>query len=672
MPSSIDIKTLSRFFTQPKVKRPTDLSAKFVYNFFVPDESLSPDEQISFDRNAMSFKGYTQGDEDGSPYEVDPVTGKKLIYVNGKLTDETTLQRAVPRFVEISWQLGTEYEHVPEGTFLSLETLKNTNKIIYEEEISSIYDMNVRTVDTTVQKRLYRKASLLGRLRPVTDYEGWTTADNAVLSMQATIMGQGGMSDAMRAGGGAEDGLAIRNLFDQNVSEDTKRVNDLGDAIVPPSFFKASLVMPDFQFDRRVFRHSGHIDPLGIRTDNRKKLKFAEQDSDLVDQLPKEPQRPPFVEPAEDSYANTITDILTETPYLKAKVISKRVLNQKIGETGDDALTPRDNQIGVVGYIVERYLKGQVGGKPEKVFYVNGGLSKNYIDTEVTYGEIYYYAVRSVFVRECSTETFTPTGVPKGKELIRQFIASSPSILGRVEAKETLPPNEPDVIFFKFNFNKGRGLMINWQYPVGRSRDTKYFQVFRRKTIHEPFQCIAELDFNNSIVKTIRRERVHEDRVIKCKGPKTFFEDSSFTRDSSFIYAVCSVDAHGLTSGYSYQTRVSFNKSTNKLTMKAVSRSGAPKQYPNFYVDPDEDESVSVHSLTQDVITSSGKQKVKIYLDPVCEKFELEDRGDMHTLTSTVLSDQGGPVYKMHFINLDRQKDDSLEIRIRDYRDGRT
>ena len=49
---------------------------------------------------------------------------------------------------------------------------------------------------------------------------------------------------------------------------------------------------------------------------------------------------------------------------------------------------------------------------------------------------------------------------------------------------------------------------------------------FRRKTIHEPFQCIAELDFNNSIVKSIRREHIRDDKVIKLKGPKTFYEDS--------------------------------------------------------------------------------------------------------------------------------------------------
>tara|TARA_Y100001937_G_scaffold125992_1_gene194135 strand:+ start:587 stop:2605 length:2019 start_codon:yes stop_codon:yes gene_type:complete len=670
MSSNVEIKTLSRFFTHPKIKRPTDLFVKFVYNFFVPDESLPPNQQLSFDRNALSFRGYVQTNEEGTPYDYDPTTGKRLVYVNGKLTQEDTLTRAVPRFVEVSWQLGTEYEHVSPGTFPNLEELNSTGKITLEEEISSVYDMNVRTVDTTIQKRLYRKANVLGRIRPIVPLQpGYGVIENAQWSMLAGFSGNVVVvSDAVRAGySSGEDGDKIVNLFDQNVPEDTKRVNDLGDEVVPPAYFQASLVMPDFQYDRRVFQHAGHIDPLGIRTDNRKKSVFSENDAEDVSQLPKEPVRAAFVEAEAGAYGETIQDVLTETPYLKADVISKRVLSQKIGPTGEALLTTKDNQIGVVGYIVERYRKGQVGGQPDKKFFVDGGLSKNYIDTEVTYGEIYYYSVRSVYVREALVETFTPAGVAKGPELVRQYLASSPSILGRVETKETQPPNEPDAIFFKFNYNAKRGLIINWQYPVGRSRDTKYFQVFRRKTIYEPFECIAELDFNNSAVKSIRREKVNDDAVIKCRGPKTFYEDSDFTRDSSFIYAVCSVDAHGLTSPYSYQTRVTFDKSTNRIEQKSISRSGAPKQYPNFYVDPDEDETVSAYSLTQDVISSSGKQRVKIYLDPVCEEFRLET-GEVRTLTSVHPDSTGGPVYKMHFINLDRQKDDSLEIRITDLR----
>ena len=139
------------------------------------------------------------------------------------------------------------------------------------------------------------------------------------------------------------------------------------------------------------------------------------------------------------------------------------------------------------------------------------------------------------------------------------------------------------------------------------------------------------------------------------------------------------MDAHGLSSGYSAQTRVTFNRPNNSLDLNFVSRPDAPKQYPNFYVDPEEDETINAFSLTQDVMTSSGKQRVSIYLDADCEKYRIPNytgEGDAfsgymihrHLGVRTQQQEDSGSVYKLHFINLDRQKDDSIEIRITDFR----
>ena len=282
-----------------------------------------------------------------------------------------------------------------------------------------------------------------------------------------------------------------------------------------------------------------------------------------------------------------------------------------------------------------------------------------------------------MYERIYKDEAFDASGVSLGLKTLIHYISSKPSLATYVETKETIPPLPPDGIFFKFNYNAKRGLIMSWQYPVGKSRDTKYFQIFRRKTIFEPFTCIAELDFNDAIVKSTRREKVNEERVFKFSGTRTVFEDTEFDRDSSYIYAIASVDAHGLSSGYSAQSRVTFNRPNNAIDLKFVSREGAPKQYPNFYVDPEEDETLSSFSLTQDLITSSGKQRVHIYLDTDCEVYRKHNgqsgasgAHEEYTHTATRLPGATeGPVYKMHFINLDRQKDDSIEIRITDFRD---
>jgi hypothetical protein len=91
------------------------------------------------------------------------------------------------------------------------------------------------------------------------------------------------------------------------------------------------------------------------------------------------------------------------------------------------------------------------------------------------------------------------------------------------------------------------------------------------------------------------------------------------------MYAICAIDAHGLSSGLSAQTEVSFIKTRNIIDLKAISRSGAPKHYPNFFIDPDLDENVFVRTLTQDVMASSGKQSIKLYFDADCEKILGEE-----------------------------------------------
>ena len=149
------------------------------------------------------------------------------------------------------------------------------------------------------------------------------------------------------------------------------------------------------------------------------------------------------------------------------------------------------------------------------------------------------------------------------------------------------------------------------------------------------------------------------------RGAQTYFEDMNFDRDSGpAMYAVCAVDAHGLTSTYSAQTLVSFNKDKNALELKSISRPGAPKQYPNFFVDPDLDESISIDSFSQDAIYDSGRQKIKIYFTP--DTISARDKDGQES--SIVLTNQNDAFYKMHVINVDFQKSADVELRVDDLR----
>lgn len=317
------------------------------------------------------------------------------------------------------------------------------------------------------------------------------------------------------------------------------------------------------------------------------------------------------------------------------------------------------------GYMIERWENKLDGSEEEKkIYYIDGKDNTTFLDTAVIYGNNYRYSVRTVALIEMVIESPGNTKVTPGFYKTKFLIASKLSPPKTVKAVEKIPPKEPDGVFYRFNYDYGSGLFIRWQIPIGKQRDTKYFQIFRRKSIKEPFECIAELDFDDSVKKSPRFENINNDIKIMLKGPKTTFLDASFTRGSAYIYAVCAVDAHGLSSGYSAQSLVSFNKTSNELNLKNISRGSAPKQYPNFYIDPSLDSNVFVDSLTQDSMRVSKKFKINVYFDPDTARFTSKNGTNSPLLATN--SSKG--VYKMHLLNIDRQKSETLEIKIDDLR----
>ena len=128
----------------------------------------------------------------------------------------------MPRLVEISWQLSSEFQLIPAGTFDTLESLFRDRKVTLEENISSVYDANIRSIDAQLQERLYRKLSLLGRADSYTDSAGSTT-HSARESAKKCIRYDPGTSSSTaiskRTGYSYTFGTIIDNLFDQNVSD---------------------------------------------------------------------------------------------------------------------------------------------------------------------------------------------------------------------------------------------------------------------------------------------------------------------------------------------------------------------------------------------------------------------------------------------------------------------
>jgi hypothetical protein len=248
-----------------------------------------------------------------------------------------------------------------------------------------------------------------------------------------------------------------------------------------------------------------------------------------------------------------------------------------------------------------------------------------------------------------------------GTYLARALVKSRPSPQVVVQCVEHVPPPEPDGIFYYY-MPESSGLNINWQFPVSSQRDVKKFQVFRRKNIEEPFTIIAQLDFDDSEIKSHTNESVDESINHMLPGSRTYFIDADFDRDSDFIYTVCSIDAHSLTSNYGAQTRVYFDRMTNSLKLENISRPGAPKQYPNMFVSPTLSKNITTNRITEDVMKDSGHQSMRIYLDPEY----LTVRGEHGEDLKLLATDRDKGLYKFQIINVDRQKARTVTINLRD------
>jgi len=334
-----------------------------------------------------------------------------------------------------------------------------------------------------------------------------------------------------------------------------------------------------------------------------------------------------------------------------------------------------------IGYYIEKFEVSPDGNlSPLPPVIIDSPSVTSFIDPAVRYGGAYVYNIRAVSLsRFESIRIDTGVGSPSTGPAPDQVIMSTALIASAgtkttVICQEKIPPKPPGDIRFKYEF-KTDSLLIFWEFPQNPQRDIKRFQIFKRRAVSRPFTILAEYDFDDSDVKSRPLELVPPTLVTKMPMPKKFYRDRQFTKDSSFIYAVASVDARGLPSKYSIQYRVSYDRFKNKLKVAVISRSGAPKAYPNMLMSAD---------TFIDTMRDSGHRRIKLYFDPeflkVTRKHIHEDQGSGIAATETVTDEnliamqspgQGSstsenPNYKLQIINTDLQSSEVIDIFIND------
>jgi hypothetical protein len=320
-----------------------------------------------------------------------------------------------------------------------------------------------------------------------------------------------------------------------------------------------------------------------------------------------------------------------------------------------ESVFERESDIGEIGkkaelraHILVRQELHKNGNVTQKNVAILSRDSSSWIDTGVKYGASYSYFVKAVYSVEIATYT------ELGENVIATLLLSaSPSSGYTVACFENTPPEPPEDFQIRWDYDAAAPV-ITWNFPVDRARDVKYFQVFRRSSINDPFTLLHEIDFNDANLRPVRADQPGAAFVNRSNFPFCVYHDREFNKSSSFIYTLACVDAHGFVSNYSEQIRIRFNKMKNVMETELVSVANAPRPYPNIFIRG---------SLTMDAIKVSNRNEVKVYFDPEYLKIVNRSGVDMKLLTTS----KSGQ-YSLVIIDVDRAQSISVPLYIDDLR----
>jgi hypothetical protein len=331
-----------------------------------------------------------------------------------------------------------------------------------------------------------------------------------------------------------------------------------------------------------------------------------------------------------------------------------------------------DTKTVVLGYVIEKYENKMTLGLDfnrnnlikHPSIYVPVSKLGTIIDRNVRYGGSYEYIIKTVV--GVITQELVNMGVTTYRAALLKTFVSAGTSKRSVYCSERIAPDPPVNLFFQYNF-KQDALHINWDFPFNKQQDIKRFQIYRRASLDAPFSLIREYNFDDSLdTDGFSPSSGNDNNIRKLDSPRCYYYDSDFNEESSYIYAVAAIDARGLTSGYSDQFLVRYDRFINKTYSTFISREGAPKPYPNIFLDYD---------ALPDVIKEEKVKKLKIYFNPESRIIltSVPDPDDPDKLVikkeylirdDQVVNNSVGE-YTLQIINIDTQEQESIKIEIK-------
>ena len=259
--------------------------------------------------------------------------------------------------------------------------------------------------------------------------------------------------------------------------------------------------------------------------------------------------------------------------------------------SGLNKLTTKVNEVEDVGIDFSKYNAIRCGLLIEKFlledenykfmsarFFTNSpnsselNLPASFEDESVNYGKTYRYVVSNVYL-------YVQTDVNDRCVLNYYLICDHPYITRDVECVEKEAPPPPNNIRFHFIKDK---LKIKWDEPTDYQYDAKGYQILKRHSVEEPFQVIAQLEGHSENDLYVPEETTIGSSIIKTPDNVPYsYIDNDYEKGKITIYAIRTIDAHGLFSNYSEQIAILYDPFENKIIHDLLSYSGASRNTPN-------------------------------------------------------------------------------------------
>lgn len=578
-----------------------NLTANFVYNYFVADERVNETPDTNGNQSFISTNfDLTATENIQNVVNTTSVTDRSLQAFYGR-------NAKVPRYIKLTFQSPAVEKNRENLSFIKLLEVPR------EGALNVFGRTGVAIVDTTLDKTAY--SLLSGSI---------TTAQEAGSSIE---------SASERLINGVKDSIQPDGYRFASTDARAQAFSSVEDALQGIEF--------GFSYDTRVaatIANGSLNSPKSIYADEISRTLSNSPDQDLdVLQSQAIANTDPYVLRASD-YEETFTSVLEASESSRSTGIN-RLKNY------------------LVGYIVQK-LSVQPDGTQalieEKAF--TNPSATTFLDANVAYGRRYRYNVITVYASqfEMTQQVRTGQGAVEDRKVTRTVLFASRGVAITETCEESIAPPPPVDLRFKYR-GDNTGLNITWNFPVNLQQDIKKFQVFRRASTAEPFQLIKVYDFDDSVVKSADPEQVPQRLISRSIFPTTIHRDTDFNKNSRFIYAICAIDAHGLTSNYSVQLEASYDRYRNRINTRVISRSDAPKPYPNIFLNRD---------TFIDTMKMSGYTRLNIYFDPELITVYDGDGVDLGHIKYFNTDRGDDNSYKLMIVNTDFQQSQVLSIKI--------